>query len=357
MATGATGADDAPTSRAGDALEQERRASRVGARDRQLLEVPVLALDHAHVTQLDHVHREAVRPVLLRGRERLVGVGVGERSGDVVAVQPLDRVHREARQPELVAERVAVAITRAVVPHLAGPQQDHIARLDGDAGRVARLVEVVAGDRVAGPHLVEPLDALESRQVDQHTAGDDVRQLLGAETGRARARGDHRRGGVVVEQPVVGDVAQRVDVGAGTGRHREDVVGTRPEAGGEGVALVQRRDRQERVDATRRLPDLDAVGAQVGGERHPSTRLHRVDAATGRGVGQQVAAAQFVVVTPASPVRDTRRQLDQFVGQAHRSGEGEHAAGELALVQLVEGGLEVLERVRRGDELVELQAT
>ena len=46
------------------------------------------------------------------GGNDLVGVGVGERGGDVVVVHPLDAVHREPREPVLVAERVALPIAR-----------------------------------------------------------------------------------------------------------------------------------------------------------------------------------------------------------------------------------------------------
>src|SRR3546814_16394567 len=65
-----------------------------------------------------------------------------------------------------------------------------VARLHRDLGEVARLVEVVAGDRVAG---VEPVDALGPGDVEQYATRDDRADVVDPARSGA-CRGDGRRG-------------------------------------------------------------------------------------------------------------------------------------------------------------------
>ena len=82
-----------PVTGSGVADEQELVDAVGRAVGGELVEVPLLALGHAHVAQLDHVHREEER-VLARARVRLEHVRVVRDRGDVVVVQPLERRRR-----------------------------------------------------------------------------------------------------------------------------------------------------------------------------------------------------------------------------------------------------------------------
>ena len=75
----------------------------------------------------------------------------------------------------------------AQVVHLAGAHEHRVAGLDVDAGRRRGRVEIVAGDRVV---LVEVVDAVQPRDVEQHAAGRDRADVLDAELRRAVRRHD-----------------------------------------------------------------------------------------------------------------------------------------------------------------------
>ena len=81
---------------------------------------------------------------------------------------------------------------------------------------------MAGGDRLAAG---ERLDAAHARDVEQHAAADDRSDRLYSKLREARALGLHR-GGVdaAVELPLVRDVTQRVEVGAGVAAHHDHLV-------------------------------------------------------------------------------------------------------------------------------------
>ena len=126
-----------------------------------------------------------------------------------------------------------------------GAHEHRVTWLDGHAAERRRRVEVVAGDRVV---LLEVVDTLEARDVDQHAARRDRAVVLDAELRRARV-GDRRVGRVVPELALVTDVRERVEVGRRLRAHAEGVVGRREIGRVAGEGDVDRVCPQLGVDA------------------------------------------------------------------------------------------------------------
>ena len=153
---------------AGDGLggggEQERVPTVGRAVGRQLLEVPVLALGHAHLDQVDRVHRERHRALEVDVLERRV---VGGDRRDVVVVEPVDALRATAprwstRSPP--DRRRGTATSRPVRSSTTSPGSTVTPR------HLAGGVEVGAGERRARLHHVDPL---EPGDVEQHAARHD----------------------------------------------------------------------------------------------------------------------------------------------------------------------------------------
>ena len=92
-AVGATRPPMPPVTGSGVATRRHSQTPSGGAVGGELVELPLLALGHPHVAQVDHVHREQER-VRPRPRIGLERVRVGRDRGDVVVVQPLERLRR-----------------------------------------------------------------------------------------------------------------------------------------------------------------------------------------------------------------------------------------------------------------------
>ena len=125
-----------------------------GAVGRQLVERPQLALRHSHVDEVEHVHRQ-----------QTAGSSPSHTSKTSVSVATAATSWSWSHSTAVVAwpgrgvgEAVQVALAEEV--HLPGPDEQHVARLCGDAAGGQRGVEVVAADRVA---VVEVVDAVDRR--------------------------------------------------------------------------------------------------------------------------------------------------------------------------------------------------
>ena len=123
VAVGATRPPLAWVTGSGVAARRNSKTPSAAQSAASVVEVPLLALGHADVAQLDHVRREEER-VLARARVRLEHVGVVRDRGDVVVVQPLDRVEADARRDV----GVAVAVADAQPVHLPGAHEHDVAR-------------------------------------------------------------------------------------------------------------------------------------------------------------------------------------------------------------------------------------
>src|SRR5262249_30020757 len=132
------------------------------------LELEDLAHGHAHDRDRDPVPR-LVDAFLALVRADLAAPGVARQRCELGALDPVERLEREARR---VAARIAVpAADLLAALHLSGAHDDVVAALDVDALLLRGVVEILAGDAVA---VLERLDALEARDVEQHAATDHL---------------------------------------------------------------------------------------------------------------------------------------------------------------------------------------
>src|SRR4029079_6286438 len=117
--------------------------------------------------------------------------------------------------------RVALLVAGAQEVHVPRAHEEGITGCHRHARLGNRALEVVAGDRVC---VVEVLDTVQPRDVDQHTARRYRAEVFDTQPRRTAVGRDHVGGRVVVELPLVPDVRKRVPVGCGLRTHAERVV-------------------------------------------------------------------------------------------------------------------------------------
>src|SRR5215813_13390327 len=149
----------------------------------ELLEIEDLAHGHAHDRDGDPVPRLIDAGLGLVGAH-LAAPRIRRERGELDPLDPFQCLEREAGR---VAARIAVPAARLLAAlHLPGAHDHVVAALHRDALLLRGLVEVRAGDAVA---VLERVDALVARDVEQHAAADHlVLGLLDAALLRAVAR-------------------------------------------------------------------------------------------------------------------------------------------------------------------------
>ena len=132
------------------------------------------------------------------------------------------------------------------LPSPPGPEQQDVAASDIDVALSGdRGIEVVGGDDVSE---VEPLDALEPGDVEQHPSAGDPLALLVDAVARRTDDGHLRRREAVVHLVVVEDVGERVPLRRALQRHEDVVVGVL-EAAGEQLRVAGLAHEVHGVDA------------------------------------------------------------------------------------------------------------
>ena len=191
--------------------------------------------------------------VAAAGGQALESDGVGSGGMDAAPGEPTRPVLGHPRHSALGA---GVGGTFLEESPPAGADQHDVARADRRTLSLLGVLEVRDGDLVA----TFQLDRVScSRDVEEDAAAHHRLDGVHAELD-VLATGA-RRGGVLpaVQEPVLGDVGQRVDVGADVGAHRDHVVGR---AGAVGAGHVP-------VPTWQRVPELRVVG----GLGHPDAQL------------------------------------------------------------------------------------
>src|SRR5467141_873864 len=167
--------------RAGAAGDDERRTAEEELVDAVLLAVlgELLEIeDLAHAQAHGRDHHPVPRLVRLGGlvRPHLDAPGVGADRRDLLVLAPVAVLEPDAGR---VAARIAAphALLEAAL-HLPGAQDDEIAAPDVDVLRLRAFVDLVVGNAFA---VLEPVDAAEARDVEQHAAPDHLALgMLGA---------------------------------------------------------------------------------------------------------------------------------------------------------------------------------
>ena len=285
---------------------------------------------------MEQVHRE-IEVLALAGVD-LEGDGVGRDRRDVTVVEPDRGGHGQSRHRPGVGDEVAHRLGapetgpagEREVHHLPGAHQHHVAGFDGHRGELARGVEVLRGDRVAG---LEHLDALRTRHVEEDSSRHQGADVLDAEDRRA-AIGDRRRRVTVVEPQsvgarTVGDVREAVPVGRALQRHGDHVLGGGDPGRVRTERLVHTDHGPGRVDPTGDESHLDAFLLGEGQPEGVCGTFHhrRSTSLPGRPV-DQVEGPDPIVGTPPSPVGDTIGQLGEGFG--NRLGYGHRHAPVVA---------------------------
>src|SRR4029079_19668210 len=163
----------------------DRRTDRPGDRDRrrdeqelislvggailaQFLQLENLAHGHPHDRDGDPVPG-LVDALFALVRPYLAAPGVARQRRELGALDPLQGLEGKARR---VAAGIAVPAPELLAAlHLSGADDDVVAALHGDALLLCGLVEVLAGNAIA---VVERVDALEARDVEEHAAADHL---------------------------------------------------------------------------------------------------------------------------------------------------------------------------------------
>src|SRR5690349_14991929 len=168
--------------RAGAAGDDERRAAEEELVDAVLLAVVGKLLeveDLAHAQAHGRDHHPVPRLVRLGGlvRPHLDAPGIGADRRDLLVLAPVAVLELDPRR---IAARVAAPRSlRQAALHLAGADDDEIGAPDFDILRPRAFVELLVGDALA---VLEPGDAPEARDVEQHAAPDHlVPRVLDAE--------------------------------------------------------------------------------------------------------------------------------------------------------------------------------
>ena len=198
-----------------------------------------------------------------------------------------------------------VALGEVLVP--AGADAHDVARLDSHPLALLGREHVGLGDLVG---VGQRLDPLQSGDVKQHSAGDELDGHLGDVVLRGALEVvDRSRGNPVVEKAVVPDVGQAVPLGGGLQAHDDDVVGrdlpvlgverVRGKQGEHVLRVVPPAAGRERAV----LVERDAAVDDLAGP----DQLSRTDQLLR---GDEVERPDLVVIAPAAPVAEL---LAQFV--------------------------------------------
>src|SRR5262252_3971251 len=298
--------------RAGAAGDDQRRPAEeefvdavVGAILRQILEIE----DFAHAQPHGRNHHPVPRLVCLRGlvRPHLDAPGIRADGGDLFVLAPIAIL-------ELDAGRVAAGVPAPFLLceaalHLAGANEDEVAAADLDLLLLGALVELVVGN---GFTVLEPVDAAETRDVEQHAAPHHlVLGMLDAQ--HVQPFGVDELGVIaVVGLVLVEDVPERIPVSCPLHAQIQRVVGVADLVpvlpAGDGVG-AGRQHLMDRIEAPSEQAGLRAVAVERDAERKHSAgadQTRGLEDILGRDV---VERADVVVLAPAAPILELLRSL------------------------------------------------
>ena len=309
---GLTGEPVPPGSRSGAITHRNDQRPAASQSRHQVIELQVVEQVHAHRVDREHVHGK--RDVL-DDAGRGVAVAVAAEHGHLPLGQEL---HGQRVQPRAAGGHVPWAELAAPQP-VPDPDEEQVTGADVHLLRRLRRGELVCGDVIA---RLEPLDAPQPRDVEQHATADDavVRVVDGQLAGALR--GDRARRDAVVQRPVVADVAQRVDVAVhvAVDVHRQLVRGERHSRYLRMLAWQALHVPRTRFGVVR------AAAGQRGGEGH---RLATLNLAGRGGPPVRRDEVQRAAAVIGPPLRRTAQPLVQRVeagsGQISHQNAPRHA--------------------------------
>src|SRR5215813_9166217 len=298
--------------RAGAAGDDQRRPAEeefvdavVGAILRQILEIE----DFAHAQPHGRNDHPVPGLVCLRGfvRPHLDAPGIRADGGDLFVLAPIAIL-------ELDPGRVAAGVTAPFLLleaalHLSGADDDEVAAADLDLLLLGALVELVVGNGFA---VLEPVDAAETRDVEQHAAPHHlVLGMLDAQ--HVQPFGIDQLGVIaVIGLVLVEDVPERIPVSRPLHAQIQRVVGIADLVpilpAGDGIG-AGRQHLVDRIEAPSEQAGLRAVAVERDAERK---HLAGADQTSGLDdiLGPDVVErADLVVLAPAAPILELLRSL------------------------------------------------
>src|SRR6516162_1494006 len=298
--------------RAGAAGDDQRRSAEeelvdavVGAILRQILEIE----DFAHAQPHGGNDHPVPGLVCLHGlvRPHLDAPGIRADGGNLFVLAPVAVL-------ELDAGRVAAGVPAPFLLleatlHLAGANDDEVAAADLDLLLLGALVELVVRN---GFTVLEPVDAAQTRDVEQHAAPHHlVLGMLDAQ--HAQSLGVDELGVIaVVGLVLVEDVPERIPVSGPLHAQIQRVVGVAdlvpvlPTGDGVGAG---RQHLVDRIEAPSEQAGLRTVAVERDAERKHlagADQTSGLDDILGRDV---VERADVVVLAPAPPILELLRSL------------------------------------------------
>src|SRR5215831_12993714 len=298
--------------RAGAAGDDERRSAEeefvdavVGAVLRQILEIEDFAHAQPHGGN-DHPVPGLVR---FRGlvRPHLDAPGIRADGGELFLLAPVAVLELDAGR---VAAGVAAPFFLAEAAlHLAGANDDEVAAADLDLLLLGASVELVVGNAFA---VLEPVDAAETRDVEQHAAPHHL--VLGMlDTQHVKPLGVDELGVIaVVGLVLVEDVPERIPVSGPLHAQVQRVIGVAdlvpilPTGDGVGAG---RQHLVDRVEASSEQARLRAVAVERDAERKYLAGADQTSGLDDILRPDVVEGAGLVVLAPAPPILQLLRRL------------------------------------------------
>src|SRR5215472_10329674 len=285
--------------------EEELVDAVAGAILRQILEIE----DFAHAQP--HGGNDHPVPGLVRFRRlvrpHLDAPGIRADGGDLFVLAPIAILEPDAGR--VAAGVAAPFLLLETALHLAGANDDEVAAADLDLLLLGALVELVVGNGFA---VLEPVDAAQTRDVEQHAASHHlVLGMLDAQ--HVQPFGVDELGVIAVVGLIfVEDVPERIPMSRPLHAQIQRVVGVADLVpvlpAGDGIG-AGRQHLVDWIEAPSEQAGLRAVAVERDAERKHSAgadQTRGLDDILGRDV---VERADVVVLAPAAPILELLRSL------------------------------------------------
>src|SRR5499427_857377 len=298
--------------RAGAAGDDQRRPAEEefvdavpGAILRQILEIK----DFAHAQSHGRNHHPVPGLVRFRGlvRPHLDAPGIRADGGDLFVLAPVAILEPDAGR--VAAGVAAPFLLLEAALHLSGANDDEVAAADLDLLLLGAPVELVVGNAFA---VLEPVDAAETRDVEQHAAPHHlVLGMLDAQ--HVQPFGVDELGVVaVVGLVLVEDVPERIPVRSPLHAQVQRVVGVADLvpvlSAGDGVG-AGRQHLMDRIEASSKQARLRAVAVERDAEREHLAGADQTSRLDDILRPDLVERADLVVLAPAPPILELLRSL------------------------------------------------
>src|SRR6266478_4786638 len=298
--------------RAGAAGDDQRRSAEeefvdavLGAVLRQILEIEDFTHAQPHGRN-DHPVPGLVR---FRGlvRPHLDPPGIGADGGDLFVLAPVAILEPDAGR--VAAGVAAPFLLLEAALHLSGANDDEVAAADLDLLLLGAAVELVVGNAFA---VLEPVDAAETRDVEQHAAPHHlVLGMLDAQ--HVQPLGVDELGVIaVVGLVLVEDVPERIPVSGPLHAQVQRVVGVADLVpvlpAGDGVG-AGRQHLMDRIEASSEQAGLRAVAVERDAERKHLAGADQTSGLDDILRPDVVERADLVVLAPAPPILQLLRRL------------------------------------------------